>query len=60
MAPGGSINLYGCSLADPHGDGKALIDRIAYLTKAGVFASTNITGHAGDWTLEAAAREVTR
>ena len=23
MAPGGSINLYGCSLADPHGNGSA-------------------------------------
>ncbi len=58
MAPGGSINLYGCSLADPNGSGKALIDRIAYLTRAGVFASTNITGRGGDWVLEAAAKDV--
>jgi hypothetical protein len=57
MAPGGSINLYGCSLADPIGNGKALIDRIAYLTQAGVFASTNVTGRGGDWVLEAAAKD---
>src|SRR5207244_13342032 len=53
MADGGSINLYGCSLADPLGDGQILIDRLAGLAKARVFASTNITGRGGDWVLKA-------
>src|SRR3954471_17756312 len=54
MSDDGSINLYGCNLADPLGDGQILIDRIGALAGARVFASTNITGRGGDWVLEAA------
>src|SRR5215213_4406870 len=48
MSDDASINLYGCNLADPLGDGEILIDRIAGLAKASVFASTNVTGRGGD------------
>jgi hypothetical protein len=54
MASDGSINLYGCSLADPLGDGQILMDRVSSLARARVFASSDVTGRGGDWTLEAA------
>ena len=54
MGTGSRIYLFGCDLADPLGDGQILIDRISRETGAAVFASTNLTGRGGDWTLEAA------
>jgi hypothetical protein len=53
MTRGAAINLFGCNLVDPGGDGQALIDGIARLTGACVFGSTDLTGHDGDWVLEA-------
>jgi hypothetical protein len=51
-----TINLYGCNLADPHGNGQTLINKLSKLTGAAVFASTDLTGRHGDWILEAASR----
>lgn len=53
MTPDGSINLYGCNLADRMGDGQILMDRMASLARTRVFASSNLTGRGGDWVLEA-------
>ena len=53
MTPDGSINLYGCNLADRLGDGQILMDRMASLARTRVFASSNLTGRGGDWVLEA-------
>jgi hypothetical protein len=53
LAPGADIDLYGCDVAAAGSTGQALIDQIATLTGAQVFASTNVTGQGGDWTLEA-------
>ncbi len=54
MAPDGSIELYGCNVAAPGGAGVELLNNLAQLTSTPVFASTNLTGHGGDWVLEAA------
>src|SRR5688500_11959588 len=56
MAEGGNILLFGCNLADRHGNGRALINRIEQQAGAPVFASNNATGRGGDWVLEAASR----
>lgn len=53
LAPHGTIRLYGCNVADGF-SGTAILSRLANLTGAEVFASTNITGRGGDWTLESA------
>lgn len=42
--------LYGCDVA---ADGMALIERLSQLTGTDVAASTDLTGSAGDWDLEA-------
>ena len=47
-----SIDLYGCDTAAGP-SGQKLLDQLHKLTQASVFGSTNITGHDGDWTLEA-------
>ncbi|MEO0316357.1 MAG: hypothetical protein RL404_34, partial [Pseudomonadota bacterium] len=47
----GDLLLYGCDVADP---GAALIQQLSILTGADVAASSNTTGAAGDWLLEAA------
>jgi hypothetical protein len=52
IAPGGSIDLFGCDTAMGTA-GQNLLDQIHTLSDAGVFGSTNITGKDGDWTLEA-------
>src|SRR4051812_3916935 len=57
LSPGATVNLFGCNLADPLGNGQALINRMARLLNARVFASNNITGRGGDWVLEAASRD---
>jgi hypothetical protein len=52
IAPGGSIDLFGCDSAMGTA-GQNLLDQIHLLSDASVFGSTNITGKDGDWTLEA-------
>jgi len=54
MIDGGEIYLYACSVAAERGTGRELLDRLADLTGADVFASDNITGSGGDWRLETA------
>lgn len=51
LAPHGTIRLYGCNVADGFA-GPAVLDRLATITGAEVFASSDITGRGGDWTLE--------
>ena len=53
LAPGARINLFGCDIAAPGGDGQQLLDDLARLTGADVFASDDVTGRGGDWELEA-------
>ncbi|GAG25344.1 unnamed protein product, partial [marine sediment metagenome] len=43
-----------CNVAAESGDGQALLDQLAALTGADVFASNDLTGAHGDWNLEAA------
>lgn len=52
MTDDGSIQLYGCEVAATSA-GKELLDELALLTGAEVYASTNVTGAGGDWILEA-------
>jgi hypothetical protein len=52
LAPRARINLFGCNVAAPGGDGRGLLDELARLTGAVVFASDNVTGRGGDWELE--------
>ncbi|MFW6241908.1 MAG: DUF4347 domain-containing protein, partial [Thermodesulfobacteriota bacterium] len=54
MAQNGQIHLYGCNVASDGGSGQALLDGLADATGASVFASDDMTGKEGDWTLEAA------
>ena len=53
LAPHGTIRLYGCNVAGGF-SGVAILNRLASLTGAEVFASNDITGRGGDWTLEQA------
>ncbi|MCX7256972.1 MAG: DUF4347 domain-containing protein [Polaromonas sp.] len=57
LTQSGDILLYGCNLAQDE-TGKMLVDAIAAITQADVAASTNITGHAGDWLLEYATGQI--
>ena len=52
LAPGATIDVFGCDVAAPGGSGQRLIDQIGRLTGASVFASSNLTGQGGDWLLE--------
>ena len=52
MAREATINLFGCNVAAPGGDGARLLDELAHLSGAKVFASDDMTGGAGDWVLE--------
>ena len=54
LAAGANIEVFGCDVAEPGSTGQALIDQLATLTGAQVYASTDVTGVGGDWTLEAA------
>jgi hypothetical protein len=47
------IALYGCDLAAPGSGGRDLVNSIARLTSADLFASADLTGRGGDWVLEA-------
>ncbi|MBS0207955.1 MAG: DUF4347 domain-containing protein, partial [Planctomycetes bacterium] len=51
LAAGATIDLFACDVASVS-DGQDLVDQIAQLTGADVYASTNTTGMGGDWTLE--------
>jgi hypothetical protein len=56
---GANIDLFGCNVAAPGSDGQYLLNDLAALTGAEVFASTNTTGVGGDWNLEAASAGAT-
>jgi PKD repeat protein len=53
LAPRAVIDLYGCDVAAPGGSGQGLLNHLARLTGATVFANTRLTGHTGDWILDA-------
>ena len=48
----GNLYLFGCNVAE--GDGVALLDALAELSGADIFASDDLSGAGGDWQLEAA------
>ncbi|MFO0909864.1 MAG: DUF4347 domain-containing protein [Isosphaeraceae bacterium] len=52
LVPDATINLLGCNVA-ASAAGRDLLDRVATATHAQVFASDDLTGRGGDWTLEA-------
>jgi hypothetical protein len=52
LAPSAEIDIYSCNVAAPGGQGQELIDRIARMTGATLYASDNLTGKGGDWILE--------
>ncbi|HDZ20438.1 MAG TPA: DUF4347 domain-containing protein [Phycisphaerae bacterium] len=54
FADGANIYIFGCNVASDSGGGRALLDSLADLTGADVFASDDLTGQGGDWVLEAA------
>ncbi len=54
LAAGANIELFGCNVAAPGSDGQNLLNSLASLTNAAVFASTDTTGAGGNWRLEAA------
>ncbi len=53
LTVGSNIYIFGCNVAEPLGDGQALLDELSRVTGADVFASINLTGRVGDWRLEA-------
>ncbi|MGE3778958.1 MAG: DUF2341 domain-containing protein, partial [Pirellulaceae bacterium] len=56
LVVGANINIFSCDVAAIDSDGQLLLDELAQLTGADVFASTNATGGEGDWLLEASSR----
>ena len=54
LSAGANIELFGCNVAAPGSDGRNLLNSLAAVTHAAVFASTDSTGAGGDWQLEAA------
>ncbi len=50
LADKGQIYLFGCNVAS--GEGKSLLNRLAQVTGAEVFGSSDSTGKGGDWDLE--------
>ncbi len=54
LAEGGRINLFGCNVSGGEDGGQNFLDALADATGAEVFASDDVTGHGGDWDLEAA------
>ena len=54
LAAGAKIEIFGCNVAAPGSDGQDLLNALASVTHAAVFASTDITGGGGNWQLEAA------
>src|SRR5437868_2489178 len=53
LANDAGIYLYGCDVGESSG-GRELVNKLAALTGARVFASNNLTGAGGDWALEGA------
>ena len=56
LADGANIYIFGCNVANDSDAGQALLDSLADLTGADVFASDDLTGQGGDWVLEAASQ----
>ena len=54
LASGANIEIFGCNVAAQGSDGQNLLDSLASVTHAAVFASTDVTGAGGNWQLEAA------
>ena len=54
LAVGADIELFGCNVAAPGSAGQGLLDSLASITHAAVFASTDTTGADGNWRLGAA------
>ncbi|NNK02578.1 MAG: DUF4347 domain-containing protein, partial [Desulfatitalea sp.] len=54
MNEGANLYLFGCNVARDSDAGQDLLDSLARVTQADVFASDDITGIGGDWQLEAA------
>ena len=56
LAPDARFYLYDCRVVQQGSSGQSLIDNLATLTGASIYASTNLTGKGGDWTLEASSQ----
>ncbi|MGO9111654.1 MAG: DUF4347 domain-containing protein, partial [Thermoguttaceae bacterium] len=54
LASGANIEIFGCNVAAPGSDGQNLLNALASVTHAAVFASTDSTGAGGNWQLEVA------
>ena len=54
LTAGADIDLFGCNVSQSGSTGQTLLNQLASLTGAQVFASNNPTGQGGDWKLEAA------
>ena len=54
LPAGANIEIFGCNVAAPGSDGQNLLNSLASVTHAAVFASTDSTGAGGNWRLEAA------
>ena len=49
LAVGANIEIFGCNVAAPGSDGQNLLNSLASVTHAAVFASTDSTGAGGNW-----------
>jgi hypothetical protein len=49
-----NLGLYACNLVEDAGLGASLVEQLAQVTGADVFASDDLTGAGGDWVLEVA------
>ncbi|MGN6369692.1 MAG: PKD domain-containing protein, partial [Phycisphaerae bacterium] len=56
LAPDARLFLFDCRVVQEGSSGQALINKLATLTGANIYASTNLTGKHGDWTLEASSQ----
>ncbi|MCB1870742.1 MAG: DUF2341 domain-containing protein, partial [Gammaproteobacteria bacterium] len=54
MTTDANIYILGCDVAGDEGEGQPLLDELANLTGADLFASDDVTGVGGDWVLETA------
>jgi len=52
LADSAQIHLYGCDLLAANGAGQQVIEQLAGLTGAAIYASDDISGKGGDWALE--------
>ena len=56
LATNARVYLFGCNVVQEGSAGQRLINRLATLAGTSIYASTNLTGKGGDWTLEAASQ----